>query len=92
MGRQGVPPNDVRFCHPLVDRVVLNQLVIPAVCTLTPEASPTTPELSPLHRLPADIAECPGHLNPNYVLLLGDGSCWLTSTRGFAVQIEAPAP
>jgi hypothetical protein len=92
MGRQGVAPFDLRFCHPLVDRVVLNQLVIPATCTLTPEASPTTPELSPLYRLPADIAVCGGHLNPNYYLQLADGSRWLTSSRSFAVQIEGPSP
>ncbi|MGB5136066.1 MAG: hypothetical protein WBN89_12920 [Prochlorococcaceae cyanobacterium] len=92
MGRQAVAPYEARFCHPVIDRVVLNQLVIPALVTLTPAAAPATLELSPLYRLPADIAICAGHLNPNYYLLFADGSRWLTAARSFAVQIEGPAP
>jgi hypothetical protein len=92
MGRQGVAPFDVRFCQPIADRVVLNQLQAPALVSLLPELAPTGPEFSPLYRLPDDVALCAGHLNPNYWLMPGDGSSWLTTTRGFAVQIEEPEP
>jgi hypothetical protein len=92
MGRQGVAPFDARFLFPVNDRVVLNQLVAPALVTLAPAAAAATQELDPLYRLAGDVAVCSGHLNPNYYLLFADGSRWLTAARGFAVQIEEAAP